>query len=379
MSKFKNEERCIGVDNTELHYLTYDPEEIWNEMTKSYVAAGGDLLYPGDEKEMLLRSVQADIVQVFAAVDNALRMQTLRYAVGDYLDILGEQRGCPRIKASAAKATVTITTNATGIIDVLEAGTAMTCDGELFYLLEEDFNMSGYVQKVTVPVVADRVGSAGNGLLAGAQMQLVITNPAIDTIFVATDAVGGNEKEDDETYRDRIREYNITSLTTGPELQYEAVAKSVSSEILDANALNDGAGMVGVYLILASDTGASAILKSVEDAVSALDVRPLTDRVAVHRAEDMPYTLNVQYICDNSSTISEAIAKAANDYQKWQDGTIGRAFNPDRLMAAIYQAGAIRVVWASGSNFNGNAAQYTEIGERQRCKGTITLTAISGY
>lgn len=366
------------MDNTELHYLTYDPEEIWNEMTKNYVAAGGDLLYPGDEKEMLLRSVQADIVQVFAAVDNALRMQTLRYAVGGYLDILGEQRGCPRIKASAAKATVIITTNATGIVDVLEAGTAMTCDGEIFYLLEEDFNMSGYVQKVTVPVVADRMGSVGNGLLAGTQMQLLITNPAIDTIFVATDAVGGNEKEDDETYRDRIREYNITSLTTGPEIQYEAVAKSVSSEILDANALNDGAGKVGVYLILASDTGATAILKSVEKALSALDVRPLTDSVAVHRAEDVPYMLNVQYICDNSNAISAAIAKSANDYQKWQDNTIGRAFNPDRLMASIYQAGATRVVWASGSNFNSGAVQYAEIGERQRCKGTITLTAISG-
>lgn len=367
------------MDNTELHYITYDPEEIWHEMIKNYVAAGGDLLYPGDEKEILLRGVQADIVQIFAGVDNALRMQTLRYATGDYLDILGDQRGCPRIKASAAHATVTITTNATGITDVLEAGTAMTCDGEIFYLLEEDFSMSGYVQSVTVPVVTDRVGSVGNGLLAGTQMQLLITNPAIDTIFVATDAAGGNERETDEAYRERIREYNITSLTTGPEIQYEAIAKGVSSEILDANAMNDGPGVVGVYLILASDTGAAAILRSVAAALSAASVRPLTDSVNVHRAEDVPYTLNVQYICDSSSATSAAIAKAATDYQEWQDSTIGRAFNPDRLMASIYQAGATRVVWADGSSFNGEPVQYTEITERQRCKGTITLTAISGH
>lgn len=367
------------MDNTELHYLTYDPEEIWREMIRNYVNAGGDPLYPGDEKEMLLRGVQADIVQVFAGVDNALRMQSLRYAVGDYLDILGEQRGCPRIKASAARATVTITTNATGNIDVLEAGTAMTCDGEIFYLLEEDFNMSGYVQTVTVPVVTDRAGSVGNGLLAGTQMQLLITNPAIDTIFVATDAAGGNEREDDDTYRERIREYNITSLTTGPEIQYEAVAKSVSSEILDANAMNDGAGRVGVYLILASDTGAAAILRQVAEALSADDVRPMTDYVTVYRAENVPYTLNVQYVCDNSSATSAAIAQAATEYQEWQDNTIGRAFNPDRLMASIYQAGASRVIWADGSNFNGEAVQWTEITERQRCKGTITLTAINGH
>ena len=96
------------MDNTELHYLTYDPEQIWTEMITNYIAAGGDILYPGDEKEMLLRSVQADIVQVLAGVDNALRMQTLRYAVGEYLDVIGEMRGCIRIPATAAAAKVKI-------------------------------------------------------------------------------------------------------------------------------------------------------------------------------------------------------------------------------------------------------------------------------
>ena len=51
------------VDNTEIHYLAYDPEEIWTEMAMTYIDAGGDVLYPGDEKEMLLRGVQAMITQ----------------------------------------------------------------------------------------------------------------------------------------------------------------------------------------------------------------------------------------------------------------------------------------------------------------------------
>jgi len=48
------------MDNTEIHYLTYDPEEIFQEMNLAYIQAGGDILYPGDEKEMLLRGVQQD-------------------------------------------------------------------------------------------------------------------------------------------------------------------------------------------------------------------------------------------------------------------------------------------------------------------------------
>lgn len=365
------------MDNTELHYVTYDPEEIWNEMMLAYVEAGGDILYPGDEKEILLRSVLADIVQVFAGVDNGLRMQTLRYAVSDYLDILGEQRSCERIRAQAATATVTITTNATGQSDKLDAGTAMTADGEVFYLLVEDMTITGYAQSMTVEVVADRTGSVGNGLVAGAQMQMQSPHPAINSIIAATSATGGQEKEDDETYRERIRQYGLASVSTGPERQYEAAAKAVSSVIVDAKAINLGAGSVGVYLILSTSTGAAALIQQVVDALNAENVRPLTDTVSVYQATDITYTLNVKYAADNSSATSQAIADAVTAYQEWQDNTIGLAFNPDRLMAAIYQAGATRVIWDTGSEFDGGDVEYTTIASNERCKGTITLTAMT--
>lgn len=368
------------MDNSEIHYLTYDPDRIWDEMMTQYVKAGGDILYPGDEKEMLLRSVLADIVLVFAGVDNGMRMQTLRYATGEYLDLIGEQRGCPRIEASAARTSVMITTNATGEPGMLRAGTAMTSDGEIFYLLTEDLPLTGYAQTFTAEVTADRAGSIGNGLLAGTQMTLAVTDSNVNKIVAAEDAGGGNEREDDESYRERIRVYNITSLTTGPAQQYEAVAKSVSSVILDAKAVNLEAGRVGVYLILANDIGSDAILKSVEAALSAETVRPLTDSVKVYKASDIPYTLNVEYYCDNSSATNAAVAEAAKEYQNWQDGGLGRAFNPDRLMASIYQAGAMRVVWGEGSHFNADGpVTYTEIEGTQRCKGTITLKASKAF
>lgn len=366
------------MDNTELHYVTFDPDAIWDEMMLTYIDAGGDILYPGDEKEMLLRSVLADIVQVFAGVDNALRMQTLRYAVGDYLDVIGELRGCNRIQASAATATVSITAVATGEATTLEAGTSMTADGEVFYLLEEDLTLSGYSETVTATVVADREGSVGNGLLTGTQLDLSVPNDAVSSIVAATDAVGGNEEEEDDVYRERIRQYNLTAVTTGPARQYEAAAKEVSSEIVDAKAISSSAGIVDVYLILKTDTGVAAIIQAVEDALNVDSVRPLTDTVTVQEATDIPYTLNVGYMSDGSSSVTSAIAEAANDYQEWQDSTIGLAFNPDRLMAAIYQAGATRVVWQAGSNFDTTGdVEYTEIASTERCKGTITLNVIS--
>jgi len=365
------------MDDTELHYVTYDPDEIWVDMMTAYVDAGGDILYPGDEKEMLLRSVLADIVQVFAGVDNALRMQTLRYAVGDYLDVIGELRNCERIQAAAATATISITTNATGASETLEAGTAVTADGMVFYLLADDLTLSGYAQTIQATVIADRTGTVGNGLLSGTTMHMQVPHPAINSVTAASDATGGQDKEEDESYRDRIREYGLASVSTGPARQYEAAAKAVSSIIVDAKAINLSAGSVGVYLILSDSTGAAALIQSVADALNADDVRPMTDTVSVYEATDIEYTLNVEYIADNSSATNQAISDAATSYQEWQDNTIGLAFNPDRLMAALYQAGATRVLWGDGSEFNGGDVEYTTIAQNARCKGTITLTAIT--
>lgn len=364
------------MDN-EIHYLAYDPEEIWKEMIVAYVEAGGDILYPGDEKEMLLRGVQAIVTQVFAGVDVALRMDTLRYALGEYLDIYGEKRNCTRIPAQAATCTVEIKFQASGTAKTIAAGTALTGDGEHLYLLTEDVEQTGYEQTITAEVVCRESGGIGNGLLAGTQMQFMVPNPAVVSVYAIQDASGGQDEEDDDTYRERIRTFGLINTTTGPQTQYESAAMDVTSEILDARALNLGAGVVGIYLLLASDTGAAAILENVKAALNAQDVRPLTDTVEVYRATQMPYELKVQYAQEAGSNITTAVAEAVEEYQKWQDEEIGRAFNPDKLMAMLYQAGAIRVVWGDGSHFNSGAVEYTTIAENAHCKGTITLAVMS--
>lgn len=361
----------------EIHYLTYDPEEIWKEMIVAYVEAGGDILYPGDEKEMLLRGVQAIITQVFAGVDAALRMDTLRYAVGEYLDLYGEKRNCIRIPEKAATCTVEIKFRASGTAKTLVAGTALTADGERLYLLAEAVEQTGYEQTTNAEVICRETGGIGNGLLAGTQMQFMVPNPAILSVYAIRDASGGQDEEDDETYRERIRTFGLINTTTGPQTQYESAAMNVTSEVLDAKALNLGAGVVGIYLLLANDIGAAAILESVNEALNAQDVRPLTDTVEVYRATQMPYELHVQYAQEVGSNITTDVADAVEEYQKWQDEEIGRAFNPDKLMAMLYQAGAIRVVWGDGSHFNNGTVQYTTIAENAHCKGKITLAVMS--
>lgn len=365
------------MDDNTIHYLTYDPEAVWTEMILAYIGAGGDVLYPGDEKEIFLRGIQQMFVQAFAGIDNALRMDTLRYAVREYLDLYGEKRNCVRLKATAATAEVEITFRATNEMKTIHAGTPMTADGEVLYLLEEDVVQTGYEQVVRAALICDTAGAIGNGLLTGMQMQFLTPQNAVESAICTQNASGGQNEEDDETYRERIRRFGLSAVTTGPASQYESVAMNVSSRILDASAINIGAGEVGVYLLLASDEDEEIILDDVRARLNAADTRPLTDHVTVARATAIPYTLNVQYSMSTGSNVSEAIAAAAKEYQTWQDETIGRAFNPDKLMAMLYQAGAVRVVWSDGSGFNGGEVEYSEISESEHCKGEISLAVMA--
>lgn len=363
------------MDDTELHYLTYDPDAIMEDMMQAYSDAGGDLLYAGDEKEMLLRAVQQVMVQAFAGIDNAMRMDTLRYAVRDYLDIYGEKRNCIRIPAQAATATVKFTLEATGVTDTLAAGTALTADGSVIYTTTEDLTLGGIAEELTVEVVCTQEGSVGNGLIAGTQMQAIVPIDGVTAIQCTVSASGGQDEETDDAYRERIRTYGLASVTTGPQYQYESVAKSVSSEIIDARAINLGDGQVGVYIIPASDTGLSALIDAVEAALSDITIRPLTDQVTVQAATAVTYTLNVEYSYDGS--VSQSLfSDAVSEYKSWQEQTIGRAFNPDKLAALLYQAGATRVIWGEDSEFDGGSVEYTEIDPNEYCSGTISLAVI---
>ena len=365
------------MENNEIHYLTYDEQALWDAMIDAYIEAGGDVLYPGDEKEMLLRGVQSIIMQAFAGIDNALRMDTLRYAVGDYLDIYGEKRNCYRIQAESAKTIVRITFLASGVGKTIPAGSALTADGSVIFQLTEDVEQTGYAGTFDVEIECSQKGAIGNGLHAGIEMQFLTPEDGVSNVTVLADAAGGQNEEDDDTYRERIREYGLATVTTGPSSQYERVAKAVTSEIIDAKAINIGDGEVGVYLLLADESSSAAIIAAVEAALTPENARPLTDSVEVDLADKKEYTLKVKYGTSPGVNVSAYIADAVTRYQEWQDKTIGQAFNPDMLVSYLYQAGCLRVVFDEGSEFDGGAVEYTPIADNEYCKGTITLEVMS--
>lgn len=362
----------------ELHYVDADSDEIWEEMTAAYSAAGGDILYPGDEKEILLRAVQMIAITILAKVDNALKMDTLTYATRDYLKEYGLKRNCVYMEAQAAEAPVTLTMAQTGYARTIPAGTLLTADGAVLWETEEEIALSGDAETIDAVIRCRTAGVTGNGLTSGTDMQFMEGLEGLVSCVTTANASGGVNAEDEEEYRERIRNYGLATVTTGPSGAYESIARAVSSQILDAKALNDGAAEVGVYLILEDGATAADILAAVEAALNPTDTRPLTDHVTVYQATGKPYTLNVKVWYGSNVSLEKPVADVIAEYKAWQDQTVGRAFNPDKLVAMLYQDGCERVQFISGSSgIDGGNVEYTDIPARARCVGTITPTIVN--
>ena len=364
------------MDESSFRYVSFEPERIWQEMHETYLRCGGSVLYPGDEKEILLRGVLAMTVSVLAKVDTALRMDTLTYATGDYLKLYGEKRNCFYREAEAATAPISITFRASGVSQTIPAGTELTADGSVIYQLQEAVQQTGAAQVTAAVVVCEQAGTVGNGLHSGAQLQFIQPNDAVVSVSVTANASGGTDAEDEEAYRERIRRYGLASVTTGPSAKYEADAMEASTDVLDAKALNDGDGVVGVYVTLKPTASQQAALALIANALSPDEKRPLTDQVTVYAAEAVPYTLNVRVWYSEFVELTQDVEDAVAEYQAWQDNTVGRAFDPNKLITMLYQSGVERVAFLTGSGMDGSL-DYTAIPARKHCLGTITWDVVT--
>lgn len=112
-----------------------------------------------------------------------------------------------------------------------------------------------------------------------------------------------------------------------------------STASVSASINQDMAGKVLIVPILYDGKMPDAdMLKKIEDACSAEDVRPMTDLVEVRAPEQISYDINITYYTDRQNE-SDCVAAIEGDngaikqYKDWQDTKMGRDINPDKLRA----------------------------------------------
>lgn len=345
----------------DIEFVETDTETIISSLIALYEelqrAAGREnyQVRPGSPERLFISWLAAVIIQQRVLINETAKMNVPRYAAKseneDYLDSLAEIfKDTPRLPASPASATFRFyISEPQQQSTIIPAGTRISFDGVIIFATSEVLEIKAGETSGEVEAVCTQPGTVGNGLVPGQVKEMVDLFDHYQKAENITKTSGGAEKEDNESYYERMRESMESFSTAGPINGYIYWTKTVSPAVLDVAVTSPEACIVDVRVILRDGQEATpAVLKEIEEALNAADIRPLTDVVAVNAPETVDFSVDTTFYIaqpnkESAAAIERAVRAAVDEYIEWQTTKMGRDINPSQLTRMMMEAGAKRV------------------------------------
>lgn len=296
-----------------------------------------------------LYAAAAQIYQAMKYVDIKGKMDTVKYSVGDFLDLLGAFRcGATRNQAAAAVTTIRFTLSAArASVTAIPQGTRIAA-GQLFFETSVYTEIPAGDLTADIPATCMTAGETGNGLAPGELKTLVDPVPYVQSVENTSTSSGGADRESDESFAARIFIAPGKYSTAGSRNGYEYHVQDYSSAIGGVHVSSDqAAGTVDIVFVMADGSLPSAeMISAMSQHMSAETLRPMNDLVTVHAPAEVKYTVSLTYYINQSDNnravaIQQAVSAAVDSYIAWQR-KIGRDINPSKLLALVMGAGAKR-------------------------------------
>ena len=345
----------------DIEFLETDTETVISNMIALYEemqrAEGRDnyKVRPGSPERLFISWAAAIIVQQRTLINETAKMNVPRYAAKseneEYLDSLAEIfKDTQRLPASPASATFRFyISEPQQQSTIIPAGTRISFDGVIIFATSEVLEIRAGETSGEVEAVCTQPGTVGNGLVAGQVKEVVDLFDHYQKAENITTTSGGAEKEDNESYYERMRGSMESFSTAGPINGYIYWTKTVSPAVLDVAVTSPEACYVDVRVILRDGQEATeAVLKEIEEALNASDIRPLTDIVTVSAPETVDFSVDATFWIaqpnrESAAAIEREVRAAVDSFIIWQASKMGRDINPSYLTKLMMDAGAKRV------------------------------------
>ena len=345
----------------DIEFLETDTETVISNMIALYEemqrAEGRDnyKVRPGSPERVFISWMAAIIVQQRTLINETAKMNVPRYAAKseneEYLDSLAEIfKDTQRLPASPASATFRFyISEPQQQSTIIPAGTRISFDGVIIFATSEVLEIRAGETSGEVEAVCTQPGTVGNGLVAGQVKEVVDLFDHYQKAENITTTSGGAEKEDNESYYERMRGSMESFSTAGPINGYIYWTKTVSPAVLDVAVTSPEACYVDVRVILRDGQEATeAVLKEIEEALNASDIRPLTDIVTVSAPETVDFSVDATFWIaqpnrESAAAIEREVRAAVDSFIIWQTSKMGRDINPSYLTKLMMDAGAKRV------------------------------------
>lgn len=221
----------------ELTFIDTDAGGIVTSVLEELENGVNEPLYPGDERRIFGEAMAQVVVTVYNTVNDACRQKMLRYARGTVLDALGETRNVTRFESVPATTTLSFGVDEPAPSNIIiPEGVRVTSDFVHYFVTDKTVVLSAGTLSVAVTATAESGGADYNDIAAGEIDTIVDVSevPMIDYVINVDATSGGSDTEEDEPYRERIREAENSLSTAGPATAYKFWALSASPLVADA-------------------------------------------------------------------------------------------------------------------------------------------------
>lgn len=311
--------------------LDQDPNKIKLDTIANWETEyGGTMPQPGPEYDLVHIFAQQE--SIFAgAVNQACSQNYLPFATETNLDNIGNNFGVERLASTNAKVNITISPDGTLVndVEVFAGHRIQTQDGLYIFTVDEDTIIpAGTVISDPISCTAQTSGTGPNDYGTNTINNNLDNSTGILPLDNGTwsntsdTSSGGGDPETDEAYRERLVVFNETKSTAGSRRAYEFYARSYSTNIVDAYAVNliQGSGIATVYILEKDGTiPSAATLQAVEDYLSADEIRPICDQVSVEAPTSVSFGLDgeIDYFPAYAGVIDTIVSDAISQAKIW--------------------------------------------------------------
>lgn len=333
-----------------LNDMIADYEKKYQEATDRKVT-----LRPGDKEHIHLRIDAGQYFQMYQILDNAAKMNLLKYSKGNFLRHLGafKKTFIQEPKPAVVTARFTLLEIRKDVIYIPQ-GTRITAGDGVYFATDDYVEVKAGDSFVDVDCTCETVGEVGNEYIVGQIETIVDPVPYVSGVSNITKSDGGTGEESEESFRERIFLAPSSYSVAGPADAYEYWVKQYNSAAIeDVKIYEPTEAVVDIRILLIggalpSKTFCSGCLEYLREN----PIIPLTDNDLVAAPDVVNYNLKaVYYIArsdlNNIKVIQESIEAAKETYLNWQRTKIGRDINPDALTEFVRAAGGKRVVITS--------------------------------
>lgn len=356
-------------------FVDRDPVALEAEIVAQAEQYLGRPLQPAQQERIWIKFMVYRELLARIAMNEAGKLNLVRYSRFPMLDLLGERVDCERLQDLAAGTQLRYTLTAvqpTNVVIPL-GNRVKSKDQVVVFATTEALTIVAGQTEGAVAAKAQTTGIVGNGYLAGEVNLMLDPIASVASAANTTTTDGGYDREDEDPYRARIMVAPEQFTVAGPRGMYRSLALKAHPSIVDVFVERGDEGAVNIYPLVTTGVPSSEILDAVAAVLDPEEVIPLTDTVSVLAPTPVDYAVSVEltlYTTADQAYVEAEVAKQVDVQVKRLKLALGRDRVPAQFTGAIMSVPGIYNLSLIAPSFLATAPN-----EYPNCTG-VTITTV---